>query len=95
MKYRKKPIVIEAIQWTGENLNELTFKFPKCFGSHLISNKSEIVISTLEGNMVANIGDYIICGIKEEFYPCKPDIFEATYEKVEDDEMTERFNGQV
>lgn len=61
MKYRKKPVVIEAYQ-----------------------TDREVIIRTLEGNMKANIGDYIITGVKGELYPCKPDIFEATYEKVEE-----------
>lgn len=82
-RYRKKPIVIEAIQWTGKNLDELCFKFPECFGSAIIQNDREIVIKTREGNMIANIDDFIIKGIKGEFYPCKPDIFEATYEAEE------------
>jgi len=87
MKYRKKPVVIDALQWTGENLQELCYKFPECFGSGIIQNEKEIVIRTLEGNMIANIGDYIIRGIKGEFYPCKPDIFEASYEKVEENDL--------
>ena len=80
-KYRKKPVVIEAIQYNGDNYNEI---------SNFTGNKSllglkqsnEIIISTLEGNMIVSIGDYIIKGIKGEFYPCKPDIFEQTYELV-------------
>lgn len=80
-KYRKKPVVIEAIQYNGDNYNEI---------SNFTGNKSllglkqsnEIIINTLEGNMIASVGDYIIKGIKGEFYPCKPDIFELTYELV-------------
>ena len=80
-KYRKKPVVIEAIQYNGDNYNEI---------SNFTGNKSllglkqsnEIIINTLEGNMIASVGDYIIKGIKGEFYPCKPDIFEQTYELV-------------
>lgn len=82
MKYRKKPIVIEAIQWTGKNSKEIWYKFPECFGKVITQNDKEIIISTLEGNMIANIDDYIIRGIKGEYYPCKLDIFEATYEQV-------------
>ena len=82
MKYRKKPIVIEAIQWLGNNFGEIVYAFPECSGSWLIYNDDELIINTLEGNMIASIGDYIIKGIKGEFYPCKPDIFEASYEAV-------------
>lgn len=81
-KYRKKPVVIEAIQWTGDNLKELRQMdgfnaVHTCFGGHL-------KVGTLEGNMSATVGDYIIKGVHGEFYPCKPDIFEKTYERVED-----------
>ena len=82
MKFRKKPIVIEAIQYTDENYTYLLYKFPECFGDIIIKNQDEIIIHTLEGSMVAKKGDYIIKGIKGEFYPCKADIFEASYEKV-------------
>ena len=76
MRYRKKPVVIDAIQWTGNNLSEIQV-FYKPDG---ILVGDEIYINTLEGTMKASIGDFIIKGIKGEFYPCKPDIFEATYE---------------
>lgn len=82
MKYRKKPVVIEAIQWTGDNWDVLsnwcayglTYEYP--------SREKKISIKTLEGTMIADLNDWIIKGIKGEFYPCKPDIFEATYEKL-------------
>lgn len=80
-KYRKKPIVIEAVQWNGENLSEcgeFLGKSPKEF--HIETD--EIIIHTLEGDMIASNGDYIIKGVSGEFYPCKPDIFEKTYEEV-------------
>ena len=79
MKYRKKPIVIEAVQYDGtlESLNSLYI--PEV-GQEFLSD--EIIIPTLEGDMVAKPSDYIVKGIKGEFYPCKADIFEATYEKV-------------
>lgn len=75
MKYRKKPVVIEAIQWNGDNFGEVAMfcKKIKVAYTH---------IETLEGDMLASKGDYIIKGVKGEFYPCKPDIFEATYEKA-------------
>ena len=82
MKYRKKPVVIEAIQWTGNNLYECLI-FMGCESSQPNCNNG-ISIQTLEGTMLASIGDYIIKGVAGELYPCKPDIFEKTYEKVEE-----------
>lgn len=78
-QYRKKPVVIEAIQWTGNNLNEIVMFTEK---HNLQCGENELKIKTLEGNMIASLGDYIIKGVKGEFYPCKPDIFEQTYEEV-------------
>ena len=78
MKFRKKPIVIDAVQWTGENLSEIQ-KFYKP-DSILIGDA--ICIKTLEGNMLAGKFDWIIKGVDGEFYPCKCDIFEKTYEEA-------------
>jgi hypothetical protein len=84
MKYRKKPIVIEAHQLTKYSLMEICrWMNSKCEWVQL-GNHIDLTIPTLEGNMIANVGDYIIKGIKGEFYPCKADIFEASYEKVEE-----------
>lgn len=85
MKYKKKPVVVEAIQWNGANHLLPQTEFMK--GSNAFLDRTnnpigEIVIPTLEGVMRAQPGDYIIKGVKGEFYPCKPDIFEATYELV-------------
>lgn len=91
-KFRKKPVVVEAIQWTGSNLEEIR----NFVGSDLIEDYMEffdikrtlnkmlvdIAIDTLEGTMRVDYGDYIIKGVKGEFYPCKSDIFLATYEEV-------------
>jgi hypothetical protein len=85
-KFRKKPVVIEAMQWSGATgpfaiqkwLNE-NGKFPWLEAG---ANGEAMVIPTLEGNMRAELNDWIIRGVKGEFYPCKPDIFEATYERV-------------
>jgi len=80
MKYRKKPIIIEAIQWNGNNWEEL-----EEFGNErdIISNPDgTLTIATLEGNHIANKGDWIIKGIMGEVYLCKPDIFKKTYEEV-------------
>lgn len=85
-KYRKKPVVIEAIQWNGINLEELKWFMKEKFkGTSVSETTFELQIPTLEGTMSASLGDYIIRGVKGEFYPCKPDIFEATYEPVEDE----------
>jgi hypothetical protein len=82
-KYRKKPVVIEAIEWTGENLHEIS-KFCKgdAYIKETCDNGDMLVIKTLEGQHVATVGDMIIRGVQGEYYPCKPDIFEATYEEV-------------
>lgn len=81
MKYRKKPVVIEAVQWDGENLSEIaTLDGAHAYEQDFTSN--DLVIKTLEGNMTAKPGDWIIKGVKGELYPCKPDIFEQTYEPV-------------
>ena len=81
MRFRKKPVVIEAIQFIGtsENLAELS-KFITQRTLRYDPAKEQIVIETLEGAHFANIGDWIIKGVKGECYPCKPDIFELTYE---------------
>lgn len=89
-KYRKKPVVVEAFQhdtskWEGDE----TRTWPRWMLSAVAENKivgrgNDLVIKTLEGDMRANPGDWIIKGVKGEFYPCKPDIFEATYEAVEE-----------
>jgi hypothetical protein len=79
-KYRKKPVVIEAIQYNRKNRRDaLEFCPDAIYHTDYI-----LRIKTLEGVMIADEGDYIIKGIKGEFYPCKPDIFEASYDAVED-----------
>lgn len=83
MKYRKKPVVIEAIQWTGENYNQVCKFVGKRLDIATGHNDVGLMIRTLEGTMFASQGDYIIRGIKGEYYPCKPDIFEETYEETE------------
>ena len=88
-KYRKKPVVIEAVQWHGANVAEIeTFTEGKAAG--LKESNGEIdrfLIPTLEGDHIASLNDFVIKGIKGEFYPCKPDIFQATYEEVELDAL--------
>jgi hypothetical protein len=88
MKYRKKPVVIEAMQLS--NLNYMQVK-QWINDSNVTSNPAYLAsgktfaigIHTLEGEMKAELGDWIIKGVKGEFYPCKPDIFQQTYELVE------------
>lgn len=104
MKYRKKPVVIEAIQFTGKNDKNITdvynflenantesqseiksygknFEIDFCNGTCQVG---DIIIKTLEGDMRAKHGDYIIKGVNGEFYPCKNDVFAKTYELVEE-----------
>lgn len=86
MKYIKKPIIIDAIQFndTPERLVEIQEFMDKDITVDYADNDNpKLKIETLEGIMEASIGDYIIKGIKGEFYPCKPDIFEASYNKVD------------
>lgn len=88
-KYRKKPVIIDAIQLTSESLMDcISFIYPDISvidHQTLITIRKNkfLYIETLEGDMKAQFGDYIIKGVQGEVYPCKPDIFEATYEKVE------------
>lgn len=86
-KYRKKPVVIEAIQFKDDpdTLIEIQeFMQSELRISYENSDTPVIKIETLEGVMDASIGDWIIKGVNGEFYPCKPDIFEKTYEAVEE-----------
>lgn len=93
MKYKKKPVIIDAVQWTGKNHREMfdfltqdTFSAEamKVTGDHFYIDHSKVegglIIKTLEGEHLASIGDYIIRGVKGEYYPCKEDIFHQTYE---------------
>jgi len=83
-KYRKKPVVIEAVQWTGENFDEIKEFCPNLVYHGTVGEENGcLIIETLEGGMRASIGDWIIKGVKGEFYPCKPDIFEQDFEVVE------------
>ena len=78
MKFREKPVVVDAIRFTGRNDRD-------CMGFCPIAvdppeNKPSLVIPTLEGDMRVDVGDWIIKGVAGEFYPCKPEIFDKTYE---------------
>lgn len=94
-RYRKKPVEIEAIQFLGNNWEEIREWMKKYKSGRKIEviideygKVKGIVIETLEGKMEAKIGDYIVKGIKNEFYPVRKDIFEETYEEIEE-------NGRV
>lgn len=81
MRYIKKPVVVEAWQFNGESVLDR----PKWFKDfYFLIDEGNVYIPTLEGIMKASPGDYIIKGVKGEIYPVKPDIFEATYEKVDE-----------
>ena len=89
MKYRKKLVIIEAIQF--EDNSDRIIEIHEFMGGDTIRVNYEdkdnpyLKIETLEGIMKASVGDYIIKGVNGEFYPCKPDIFEKTYERVIDE----------
>jgi len=92
-KYRRKPVILEAIQWTGDNTDEvLDFgqgkikckQYKYCPNGKDIIYDKELYIETLEGKLRASKGDYIIKGVKGEFYPCKPDVFEKIYEEIKE-----------
>ncbi len=84
MKFRKKPVVIEAVQWFFSSTSPEINNFPAikifCDGKCDLDPFDGLFIHTLEGNLKATNLDWIIKGVKNEFYPCKPDIFEMTYE---------------
>lgn len=79
--FRKKPVVIEAVRFNGSNYEEVR----EFIEQETLCSDLSIVIPTLEGDMVAQKGDYIIKGVQGEFYPCKPDIFEETYDEIIED----------
>ena len=103
MKFRKRPVVIDAVKLTWSNWNEVCDFVPKPWFEHgvylddttkevlsegKVSETVGLLLNTLEsnkvtGSLLATQGDWIIKGVKGEFYPCKPDIFEATYDSVE------------
>ncbi len=79
MKFRKKPVVIDAVLWSGDNVDAVSEFLGATYIDIKLSTKS-LFIHTLEGVMEASQGDWIIRGVRGEFYPCKPDIFDATYD---------------
>ena len=89
MKFRKKPVVIEAIQYTKDNIHavmDFVERLRNKDNSEYMLYKAaenEYFIMTLEGNMKISKNDYLIQGVNGEFYPCKPDIFDKTYDIVQ------------
>lgn len=95
MKYRKKPVVIEAFQYDGDFKNQNEEYYVPQWAVEAYENGTlffdgpTLKVKTLEGDMIANVNDYIIRGVKGELYPCKSEIFEVTYEKVEENQKLE------
>ena len=90
MKYRKKPVVVEAFKFDGYFTDFAVEPYAPCWvfdgldtGVLTFESQDDLYVNTLEGKMLVSIGDYIIRGVQGELYPCKPDIFEATYELAE------------
>ena len=81
MKYRRKPVVIDAIQWTGYNYAEI-FEFTEGNAWPTHSHSDTLAVSTLEGEMMATKGCYIIRDMNGDYFPCQEDIFNKTYEQV-------------
>lgn len=88
MKYRKKPVVIEAFQYDGDMINSIGKPYVPEWAISAVNNNTmyydgpELFIRTLEGDHHVTVGDYVIQGVNGELYSCKPDIFEKTYEVV-------------
>ena len=83
MRFRKKPVVVEAVRWDGRDatFTEIEKMAPGAKRLHRLGAVMSVI--TLEGTMSASLGDWIIRGVKGEIYPCKPDIFAATYEPAD------------
>lgn len=84
--YIKKPLAVQAVQWTGDNTDEIIGFGGTVDGCNIISDigKSYLVVRTLEGDLKISLGDYVIRGTSGEYYPCKPDIFKRIYEEQND-----------
>lgn len=87
-KYRKRPVIIDAVTWNGKYTSP--GEWPEWFNDAIHNGsvcvyRLGLIVKTLEGEMQAGIGDKIICGVKGEIYPCKPDIFDISYEPVVED----------
>jgi hypothetical protein len=92
-KFRRKIAIIDAVQWAGNNLEEVIvfMDVPEITNDFL---DNYLIIPTLEGDMKASVGDWIIRGVGGEYYPCKPDKFEKLYEPVEDEAEQEQQGGR-
>lgn len=88
IKYKKKPVIIEALQFKSDmSIKDLNDLIDFIGMKNIVDTGRDnlcLTIRTLEGNIIASLGDYIIKGIQGEFYSCKPDIFEQTYDKIEE-----------
>ena len=94
MKYRKRPVVIEAIKYERKHIGRALNFCNKFEGNPKLRynpHDNEYYVDTLEGCMKVTEGDYIIKGVNGEFYPCKPDIFEKTYEKLDEEIEVEKW----
>ena len=96
-KYVKKPVVVQAVEYNGANKKEIEAFVEKKLDTVYTELKEplELKIPTLEGDMKASKGDYIIKGINGEFYPCKPDVFEKTYDVIENAERPQTFGEKA
>ena len=98
-KYRKKPVVVDAVLYSGYNGNGFVFdEVPEWFTNSIVdyslvfdNSDEQLKVNTLEGEMIVSPGDYIIRGVKGEIYPCKPDIFEMTYTL----DLTDKFKREI
>ena len=77
-QYQKKPVTVSAVKWDGTNLQEIL----SITNNKAMMKNDILIIPTLEGTMAAEVGSYVIKGVKGEYYPCREDIFEDTYEEV-------------
>ncbi len=90
--FRKKPVIVSAVQWTGDNWAELSdLGLPAPHGPiRFPLNRTDVVIRSPEGSMTASPGDWIIKGVAGEVYTCKPEIFDQTHEEVVQDAETDQ-----
>jgi enamine deaminase RidA (YjgF/YER057c/UK114 family) len=97
-KFRKKPVIVEAMQFT-EDSKDRVLTWITCTAEPIVDSDGKpcLLIGTLEGDMKASIGDWIIKGVKGEFYPCKPCVFEASYEATDSEELcaNEQFQDEI
>lgn len=92
--FRKKPVEVQAWQWSGEpgDLFDMLVKYAGVRPAGKLGSGMRLIIPTLEGDVTATVGDWIVMGIKGEFYPVKPDIFSATYEEVDESDLLSNYH---